>query len=205
VTASLSSSLFQLASSTAGPESRALVNPALDIPQEASANRFGPVPPAGPQGARKASARALFVPLVPERGGAPAAVLGERVLRALGREERGGRWQTRHNLALHAVARISAEPRLELMTEPPLTSVRFRYLPISTDDVDAFNGTLRRRVVCEGRTLLARSHPPAPGGRNEVHLKLMLLDPATTSEQLDQVTDELLAVAPEQAAVTSTD
>ncbi|MFE0703092.1 pyridoxal phosphate-dependent decarboxylase family protein [Streptomyces sp. NPDC058872] len=107
-----------------------------------------------------------------------------------------------HELALHAAARIGREPRLELYAEPPLTAVLFRYVPPQGGDAeaDAFNGRLRRRLMEEGRSLLARTHITGEDGVSRVWLKLMLLNPETTPEQLDHVLDDLLAAAEEQEA-----
>ncbi|MFI6448453.1 pyridoxal phosphate-dependent decarboxylase family protein [Kitasatospora sp. NPDC050543] len=121
-------------------------------------------------------------------------------MRTLGRETMAAMVDTCHDLARHAAARITAEPRLELGTEPPLTAVLFRYLPADGSDADAFNGALRRRVMHEGRALLARTHIPQEGGGSRVFLKLMLLNPDTSTAQLDSVIDELLALAAEQEA-----
>ncbi|MER5884171.1 aminotransferase class I/II-fold pyridoxal phosphate-dependent enzyme [Streptomyces sp. NPDC001941] len=103
-----------------------------------------------------------------------------------------------HGLARYAADRIAREPRLELFTEPPLTAVLFRYLPQDGSDPDAFNGRLRRRLMEEGRTLLARTHIAGDDGVSRVYLKLMLLNPETTPAQLDAVLDDLLAAAAEQ-------
>ncbi|MCD0484237.1 pyridoxal-dependent decarboxylase [Streptacidiphilus sp. ASG 303] len=116
-------------------------------------------------------------------------------MRALGRETVAAMVDTCHDLARHAAARIAAEPRLELGTEPPLTAVLFRYLPGHGLDADDFNGRLRRRVMEEGRALLARTHIAQEDGGSRVFLKLMLLNPETTTGQLDLVLDDLLALA----------
>ncbi|MGW3633612.1 pyridoxal phosphate-dependent decarboxylase family protein [Streptomyces sp. NPDC005122] len=120
-------------------------------------------------------------------------------MRTLGSKAMGAMVDTCHDLARHAAARITAEPRFELGTEPPLTAVLFRYLPGNGLDVDAFNGALRRRVMEDGRALIARTHIAGEGG-SQVFLKLMLLNPDTTSGQLDAVLDELLAIATELEA-----
>ncbi|MEV7970158.1 pyridoxal-dependent decarboxylase [Sphaerisporangium sp. NPDC088356] len=124
-------------------------------------------------------------------------------MRALGEDTIEAMVDTCHDLARYAAARIAAEPRLELGTEPPLTAVLFRYLPDAPSDADAFNGALRRRALEEGRALIARTHIPAGDGGTRVFLKLMLLNPDTTPEQIDQVIDMLLALAAEQEAATA--
>ncbi|GAA2136141.1 aspartate aminotransferase family protein [Kitasatospora kazusensis] len=124
-------------------------------------------------------------------------------MRTLGREAVGAMVDTCHDLARHAAARIQAEPKLELGTEPPLTAVLFRYLPGHGLDADAFNGALRRRVMEDGRALLARTHIAEEDGTSRVFLKLMLLNPETTTGQLDRIIDELLATAAEQEAAAA--
>ncbi|MCX4744049.1 aminotransferase class V-fold PLP-dependent enzyme [Kitasatospora sp. NBC_01287] len=126
-------------------------------------------------------------------------------MRTLGREAVAAMVDTCHDLAKHAAARIAAEPRLELGTEPPLTAVLFRYLPTGSLDADAFNGALRRRVMEQGSALLARTHIPHEDGGSRVFLKLMLLNPETTTGQLDAILDDLLALAAELAAELATE
>ncbi|GAB3948867.1 pyridoxal phosphate-dependent decarboxylase family protein [Streptomyces sparsus] len=121
-------------------------------------------------------------------------------MRTLGSKAMGAMVDTCHDLARHAASRIAAEPRLELGTEPPLTAVLFRYLPTGGLDADAFNGALRRRVMEEGRALIARTHIAGEDGGSRVFLKLMLLNPETTTVQLDAVIDELLTTAAAQEA-----
>lgn len=57
--------------------------------------------------------------------------------------------------------------------------------------------------MTEGRVLLARSRVRRDDGSAPVFLKLMLLNPATTRAQLDQVIREVLsaAAAEERAAI----
>jgi len=115
-------------------------------------------------------------------------------MRTLGRKKLGAMVDACHDLARHAAGRIAAEPLLELFAEPPLTAVLFRYLPGAGIDADAFNGALRRRLLEDGCALLARTHIERTGG-SRVYLKLMLLNPQTTPEQLDAVLDDLLRTA----------
>ncbi|MGC5363257.1 pyridoxal phosphate-dependent decarboxylase family protein [Streptomyces sp. DT24] len=121
-------------------------------------------------------------------------------MRTLGSKAMGAMVDTCHDLARHAAAWIDAQPRLELGTEPPLTAVLFRYLPDGGLDTDAFNGALRRRVMEEGRALIARTHIADGSGGSRVFLKLMLLNPETTTGQLDAVCEEVLAIATEMEA-----
>jgi len=116
-------------------------------------------------------------------------------LRTLGRDGLAAMVDACHDLALHAASQIEAHPALELASPPPLSTVVFRYLPSGGAEPDAFNGELRRRLMADGRVMLARTTVPQPDGSSPVFLKLMLLNPATTPEQLDHVLDVVLATA----------
>jgi L-2,4-diaminobutyrate decarboxylase len=116
-------------------------------------------------------------------------------LRTLGREGLAAMVDGCHDLAVHAADRIESEPALELAARPILSTVVFRYLPADGRDPDAFNGELRRRLMIEGKAMLARTSVPQADGSSPVFLKLMLLNPATTTDQLDLVLDDVLALA----------
>ncbi len=126
-----------------------------------------------------------------------AATLG-----VLGRQGLGAMVDACHDLARHAAARVAQEPLLELAAEPLLSSVLFRYLPAGqatvSAETDAFNAALRRRLMADGRALLARTRFPRPDGQSPVYLKLMLLNPSTSAKQIDAVIDDVLATARHQ-------
>ncbi|GLZ78272.1 L-2,4-diaminobutyrate decarboxylase [Actinorhabdospora filicis] len=100
-------------------------------------------------------------------------------------------------LARHAAARVESEPLLDLAEPPVLSTVLFRYLPPDGRDADAFNAELRRRLATLGRALMARTWSTEEDGSRVVRLKLMLLNPATTTAQLDELIDTILATAAE--------
>ncbi|MFC6087730.1 pyridoxal phosphate-dependent decarboxylase family protein [Saccharothrix lopnurensis] len=114
-------------------------------------------------------------------------------LRTLGARRLAELVDTCHDLARHAAARLAEHPRVEVPVDPPMTALLFRYLPAGPQDPDAFNGALRRRVMEQGRALIARTH--LNGGR--VYLKLIMLNPDTTPAQVDAVIADLLALAEE--------
>ncbi|MER7419056.1 pyridoxal-dependent decarboxylase [Micromonospora peucetia] len=116
-------------------------------------------------------------------------------LRTLGRRGIGEMVDACHDLALHAAGRIAGEKRLELADKPVLSTVVFRYLPDCGVDADAFNAELRRRLMTNGTVLTARTRVPRPDGTAPVFLKLMLLNPATTAAQIDDVLAEIYACA----------
>ncbi|WNV73587.1 aminotransferase class I/II-fold pyridoxal phosphate-dependent enzyme [Geodermatophilus sp. DSM 44513] len=112
-------------------------------------------------------------------------------LRALGRAGLGALVDTCCDLAVHAAARVRAEPRLELAAAPTLSTVVFRHR-----GGDALNAALRRRLLREGRAVVGRTELD---GR--VHLKLTLLNPAATPADVDALLDLVLAAgAAEEAA-----
>ena len=120
------------------------------------------------------------------------------------------------DLARYAAAAIAKEPRLELTAEPELTTVLFRYLapeyavpePAGPERAepepqrgliraiahstahDHLNAALRRELLRAGRAVLGRTElprdrPGVPPGR--VRLKLTLLNPHTTEQQIDEL------------------
>lgn len=96
-------------------------------------------------------------------------------LRALGRSGLGALVDRCHDLALHAATTIAAHPRLELVADPVLTSVVFRY---RADD--GVNARIRRRLLREGRAVVGRTE--LDGG---VYLKLTLLNPHARTADVD--------------------
>ncbi|NYI03095.1 pyridoxal phosphate-dependent decarboxylase family protein [Allostreptomyces psammosilenae] len=122
-------------------------------------------------------------------------------LRALGTDGLGDLVERCHRLAHHAARRIDAHPRLELHAPPVLTTVVFRYLPppgtpasatpTPPADPDRINARLRRRLLETGRAVIGRTTvrpatgPGTPPGT--VRLKLTLLNPHTTPDDLDQL------------------
>ncbi|WP_063774297.1 pyridoxal phosphate-dependent decarboxylase family protein [Streptacidiphilus rugosus] len=134
-------------------------------------------------------------------------------LRTLGRSGLGALVDRCHALARYASAAITAQPRLEAVAEPVLTTVLFRYLPSvpktesgesgkSEDSVepvasagsvasagaeaDAVNAELRRRLLAEGSAVVGRTELPGTG-HGRVRLKLTLLNPHTTEADLDRL------------------
>ncbi|MYW05855.1 aspartate aminotransferase family protein [Streptomyces sp. SID3343] len=111
-------------------------------------------------------------------------------LRALGRAGLGVLVDRCHDLARHAAGVIHAHPRLELVADPVLTSVVFRYLPrhpVGPEESDRINAALRRRLLGEGRAVVGRTEIGA--GAGSVRLKLTLLNPYASVEDLDALLD----------------
>ncbi|MHA6763229.1 pyridoxal phosphate-dependent decarboxylase family protein [Streptacidiphilus sp. PAMC 29251] len=105
-------------------------------------------------------------------------------LRTLGRDGLGALVDRCHDLAHEAAARIAAAPALELTAAPVLSTVLFRYLPARADP-DLVNAALRRRLLADGLAVVGRT---ALGeGPGSVRLKLTLLNPHTTTADLDRL------------------
>jgi L-2,4-diaminobutyrate decarboxylase len=107
-------------------------------------------------------------------------------LRALGRAGLGALVDRCHDLARHAAEAIRAHPCLELVADPVLTSVVFRYLPllpVGPGESDRINAALRRRLLREGRAVVGRTE--IGDGAGSVRLKLTLLNPYASVEELD--------------------
>ncbi|MQA15813.1 MAG: aspartate aminotransferase family protein [Pseudonocardiaceae bacterium] len=110
-------------------------------------------------------------------------------LRALGRSGLGALVDRCHELAHHAAARVAATPRLELFTDPVLSTVVFRYVPASQRyDPDAINAELRRVLLAEGRAVIGRTE--AAGA---IRLKLTLLNPHATEADIDALLDGVVS------------
>ncbi|MER6298348.1 pyridoxal-dependent decarboxylase [Kitasatospora sp. NPDC001539] len=122
-------------------------------------------------------------------------------LRTLGRDGLGRLVDACHELALAAASAVRAEPALELHAEPVLTALLFRYRPPGLTDeaaVDELNGRLRRLLLRTGRAVVGRTELPGEGpGR--VRLKLTLLNPHTTVEEVGALLREVVGAGHEVA------
>ena len=103
-------------------------------------------------------------------------------LRALGRRGLGALVDRCHDLAVAAADRIAEDPRLELAARPTLSTVVFRYRPETPRTADAVNAALRRRLLHDGSAVVGRADL---GPASAVHLKLTLLNPAATTQDVD--------------------
>lgn len=109
-------------------------------------------------------------------------------LRALGRRGLGQRVDTCCDLARVAAARVLADPSLVLARPPVLTTVVFRYRTADGTRSDAVNARLRRRLLREGRAVIGRTELDGL-----VHLKLTLLNPDATTDDVDALLDLVVA------------
>lgn len=112
---------------------------------------------------------------------------------AYGRAGLGDMLDTCHDLARYAEHRIATEPQLELIAPVTLTTVVFRY---RCADLDAVNAEVRRRLISSGTALIGRTQVCVDDTDTSVTcLKLTLLNPETTTDDIDVLFDELLRAA----------
>ncbi|HEY6370256.1 MAG TPA: aspartate aminotransferase family protein [Candidatus Sulfotelmatobacter sp.] len=86
-------------------------------------------------------------------------------------------------LARHAASVIPEEPRLELLCEPQLSTVVFRYVPAQpASDSDAINATLRQRLFDGGLAVIGHTRV-----HNHQALKFTCLNPTVTEDHMDEL------------------
>jgi L-2,4-diaminobutyrate decarboxylase len=125
-------------------------------------------------------------------------------LLTVGREGMGAWVDACHEQARHAAARIAATDTLTLVAQPILSTVIFRCRSTDAAPVenqDAWNSAIRRKLMTDGRALLARTKITGPDGTPQVHLKLVFLSPTTTTEEIDELLTDVAAAADELAGV----
>ncbi|GED96384.1 aspartate aminotransferase family protein [Gordonia crocea] len=116
-------------------------------------------------------------------------------LMAYGRNGLGEMLESCHELALHAQSRVASEPQFELVSEATLTTVVFRYL-CDELDIDQVNAEVRRRLISSGTALIGRTQVRiAADGEPRTCLKLTLLNPETTADDIERLFDEIVRVA----------
>ena len=111
-------------------------------------------------------------------------------LRGLGRRGFGELVDRCHDLARFAADRVREHPDLELLGEPVLTAVVFRYVPGGGADgaADAVNAQLRRALLDAGRAVVGRTEVDGA-----VALKLTLLNPHAREADVDALLDVVRA------------
>ncbi|MER7670165.1 aspartate aminotransferase family protein [Kitasatospora sp. NPDC096128] len=126
-------------------------------------------------------------------------------LRALGRSGLGALVETCCDRARYAADRVQAEPRLELVAEPTLSTVVFRYRPTQDDPAnsDRINAGLRRRLLRSGTAVIGRTD--LTGGPGGIRLKFTTLNPRTTEADVRALVDSVIAAgaAEEEAQRTN--
>jgi L-2,4-diaminobutyrate decarboxylase len=107
---------------------------------------------------------------------------------AMGRTKFGQMVDRTLELAAYAARRIGSNPALELLHEPALACVVFRYIPAhARADADALNAELRQRLFERGVAII---------GHTRVHgrqcLKFTCMNPAISEGDLDALLDEIV-------------
>nr|WP_209311301.1 pyridoxal-dependent decarboxylase [Streptomyces spiramenti] len=132
------------------------------------------------------------------------AVKAAAAFLAHGRSGLGAMVDRCHDLARHAQTRIESEPALELVAGADLTTVVFRYRGADPAHDDRLNAELRRSLLESGTALIGRTEVPVPavgnaavsaagGAPGRVCLKFTLLNPATTTDDIDTLVAAVLA------------
>ena len=108
---------------------------------------------------------------------------------SLGREKLAGMIDQTITLAHHAAEVIRHSPRLELVCDPQLSTVVFRFVPSQPNvDADRINAEIRKRLFDEGRAVI---------GHTRVHgrqcLKFTCMNPSTTEGQMEELIGMIVA------------
>jgi L-2,4-diaminobutyrate decarboxylase len=101
---------------------------------------------------------------------------------ALGREKLGVMIDRTVALAAHAANLIRKTAQLELVCEPQLSTVLFRYVPRRVPDANSFNFKLRQTLFNEGIAVVGHSRV-----RGVQCLKFTCMNPATSEKQIEDL------------------
>jgi L-2,4-diaminobutyrate decarboxylase len=92
-------------------------------------------------------------------------------------------------LAAHAAETVRNTPQLELMCDPQLSTVVFRYVPSKPKlDADQLNSTLRQALFDQGLAVIGHTRV-----RNRQCLKFTCMNPVTTEDQLEDLINTIVA------------
>ncbi len=106
---------------------------------------------------------------------------------ALGRENLGAMIDRTVDLARHAARLIQNTPNLELVCEPQLSTVVFRYIPGSEHGHDFFNVKLRQELFNEGIAVIGHTRV-----RHQQCLKFTFMNPATSEQQIEALISKIV-------------
>jgi L-2,4-diaminobutyrate decarboxylase len=96
-------------------------------------------------------------------------------------------------LAAHAAKIIRNTPRLELMSEPQLSTVVFRCVPAAPGvDADQLNAALRQHLFDRGKAIVGHTRV-----RGRQCLKFTCMNPAVTEDQIEALVRMVVEAAPE--------
>jgi len=91
-------------------------------------------------------------------------------------------------LAAHAAKKIAANPRLEPLHEPRLSSVVFRYIPAKVEvDADDLNASLRQHLFESGIAVIGHTR-----ARGHQCLKFTCMNSMTTEGDLDVLLERIV-------------
>jgi L-2,4-diaminobutyrate decarboxylase len=103
--------------------------------------------------------------------------------RSLGRTKLAAMIDRTVELARHAARMIRDTRQLELLTEPQLSTVVFRYIPSQpASDADAINATLRQQLFDSGTAVIGHTRV-----HNRQALKFTCMNPTVTENQMDEL------------------
>jgi L-2,4-diaminobutyrate decarboxylase len=102
---------------------------------------------------------------------------------SLGRDKLAAMIDRTIALATHAAKIIRNTPHLELMCEPQLSTVVFRYVPANPEIVsDQANSALRQRLLDNGKAVIGHTRV-----RGAQCLKFTCMNPAVTEDQIEEL------------------
>ncbi|MDR6553501.1 aspartate aminotransferase family protein [Paenibacillus qinlingensis] len=113
-------------------------------------------------------------------------------LQHLGREKFAAMIDYTLELALHTAEQIRQAKALELLAQPTLNAVVFRYLPsgeIDSSQVDEINHRIRDRLLASGIAVIARTKV-----KEKACLKFTLLNPLTTPQDTADILAHIVRI-----------
>jgi L-2,4-diaminobutyrate decarboxylase len=104
-------------------------------------------------------------------------------VQSLGRDKLAAMIDRTIVLATHAARIIRNTPHLELMSDPQLSTVVFRYVPAKPDiDTDHLNSALRQRLFDHGKAVIGHTRV-----RGAQCLKFTCMNPAVAEDQIEEL------------------
>lgn len=105
----------------------------------------------------------------------------------LGRHQLASMIERTISLAAHAARVIRSTPRLELVCEPELSTVVFRYLPSTSADSDLINARLRQNLFDRGSAIIGHTRV-----RSMQCLKFTCMNPTTGERQIEDLIQTII-------------
>ncbi len=114
---------------------------------------------------------------------------------SLGREKLAAMIDRTVELTTHAARVVRSEPHLQLIAEPQLSTVVFRYVPQPDIDADQLNTAIRQRLFDTGAAVIGHTRV-----RNQQCLKFTCMNPSTTEADLESLIQMIVNEGREQEA-----